>query len=117
MTETNAFGPGNTGDDLVRKPASTGRVVPICEIRVVDPATGALAATGEVGEVQFRGPHLFRGYWNKPKETAEVLAEDGWLRTGDIGYLDDEGFLFLVDRAKDIVIRAGDAERVVQVTF
>lgn len=108
MTETNAFGPGNTGDDYVRKPASTGRVVPICEIRVTDPATGKPVATGEVGEVGFRGPHLFRGYWNKPKETAEVLADDGWLRTGDLGYLDDEGFLFLVDRAKDIVIRAGE---------
>jgi len=108
MTETNAFGPGNTGDDYVRKPASTGRVVPICEIRVVDPATGQPAGTGEVGEVQFRGPHLFRGYWNKPEETAAVLSADGWLRTGDVGYLDDEGFLFLVDRLKDIVIRAGE---------
>lgn len=108
MTETNAFGPGNTGDDYVRKPASTGRVVPICEIQVTDPATGIPVATGEVGEVRFRGPHLFRGYWNKPQETAEVLAADGWLRTGDLGYLDDEGFLFLVDRAKDIVIRAGE---------
>jgi long-chain acyl-CoA synthetase len=108
MTETNAFGPGNTGDDYVRKPASTGRVVPICEIRVVDPATGTPVPTGEVGEVQFRGPHLFRGYWNKPKETAAVLSADGWLRTGDLGYLDDEGFLFLVDRLKDIVIRAGE---------
>ena len=108
MTETNAFGPGNTGDDYVRKPASTGRVVPICEIRVTDPTTGNPIATGEVGEVRFRGPHLFRGYWNKPQETAEVLGSDGWLRTGDLGYLDDEGFLFLVDRAKDIVIRAGE---------
>jgi steroid-24-oyl-CoA synthetase len=108
MTETNAFGPGNTGDDYVRKPASTGRVVPICELRVVDPVSGDPIATGEVGEVCFRGPHLFRCYWNKPKETAEVLADDGWLRTGDIGYLDDEGFLFLVDRAKDIVLRAGE---------
>jgi long-chain acyl-CoA synthetase len=108
MTETNAFGPGNTGDDYVRKPASTGRVVPICEIRVIDQVSGRVAATGEVGEVCFRGPHLFRGYWNKPKETAEVLADDGWLRTGDLGYLDDEGFLFLVDRAKDIVLRAGE---------
>jgi len=108
MTETNAFGPGNTGDDYVRKPASTGRVVPICEIRVVDPESGTPVATGAVGEVCFRGPHLFRGYWNKPKETAEVLADDGWLRTGDLGYLDDEGFLFLVDRAKDIVLRAGE---------
>jgi long-chain acyl-CoA synthetase len=108
MTETNAFGPGNTGDDYVRKPASTGRVVPICEIRVTDPASGGPIATGEVGEVRFRGPHLFRGYWNKPTETADVLGDDGWLRTGDLGYLDDEGFLFLVDRAKDIVIRAGE---------
>lgn len=108
MTETNAFGPGNTGDDYVRKPASTGRVVPTCEIRVIDRATGTTLGVGEVGEVCFRGPHLFRGYWNKPKETADVLADDGWLRTGDIGYLDDEGFLFLVDRAKDIVIRAGE---------
>ena len=108
MTETNAFGPGNTGDDYVRKPASTGRVVPICEIRVSDPATGQAVAAGEVGEVGFRGPHLFRGYWNKPEATAEVLAPDGWLRTGDLGYLDEEGFLFLVDRAKDIVIRAGE---------
>jgi long-chain acyl-CoA synthetase len=108
MTETNAFGPGNTGDDYVRKPASTGRVVPICEIGVIDPETGQPIGPGEVGEVRFRGPHLFRGYWNKPKETAEVLGVDGWLRTGDIGYLDDDGFLFLVDRAKDIVIRAGE---------
>ncbi|MEO8605292.1 MAG: class I adenylate-forming enzyme family protein [bacterium] len=108
MTETNAFGPGNTGDDYVRKPSSTGRVVPICEMRVTDLVTGNPVASGEVGEVRFRGPHLFRGYWNKPQETAEVLADDGWLHTGDLGYLDEEGFLFLVDRAKDIVIRAGE---------
>ncbi len=85
MTETNAFGPGNTGDDYVRKPASTGRVVPICEIRVTDPLSGATLPAGEVGEVRFRGPHLFRGYWNKPQETAEVLGADGWLHTGDLG--------------------------------
>src|SRR5262249_52896777 len=87
MTQTNGFGPGTTGDDYVRKPASTGRVVPICELRVIDPETGAPLATGTVGEVCFRGPHLFRGYWNKPTETAAVLADDGWLRTGDLGYL------------------------------
>jgi long-chain acyl-CoA synthetase len=108
MTETNAFGPGNTGDDYVRKPASTGRVVPICEIRITEPGSDTTLPVGEVGEVRFRGPHLFRGYWNKPQETADVLAADGWLHTGDLGYLDDEGFLFLVDRAKDIVIRAGE---------
>lgn len=108
MTETNAFGPGNTGDDYLRKPESTGRVVPICEIRVIDPGTGEPVPAGEVGEVCFRGPHLFRGYWNQPEETAAVLGADGWLRTGDLGYLDGEGFLFLVDRAKNIVIRAGE---------
>jgi long-chain acyl-CoA synthetase len=108
MTETNAFGPGNSGDDYVRKPASTGRVVPTCDIRIVDPATDVPVSVGEVGEVCFRGPHLFRGYWNQPEATAAVLSADGWLRTGDLGYLDDEGFLFLVDRAKDIVIRAGE---------
>jgi S-(hydroxymethyl)glutathione dehydrogenase/alcohol dehydrogenase len=100
------FGPGNTGDAL-RKPASTGRVVPICEIRVIDPRPGPWSRP-ERWARSARGPHLFRGYWNKPKETAEVLADDGWLRTGVLGYLDDEGFLFLVDRAKDIVLRAGE---------
>lgn len=109
MTETNAFGPGNSGDDYVRKPASTGRsLLPTAPMRIIDPASGIALPTGEVGEVCFFGPHLFRGYWNKPAETAAVLSPDGWLRTGDLGYLDDEGFLFLVDRAKDIVIRAGE---------
>jgi long-chain acyl-CoA synthetase len=108
MTETNAYGPGNSGDDYVRKPTSTGRAVPVCEMKIVDPATLAEMPTGEVGEVCFRGPHLFRGYWNKPEATADVMVPGGWLRTGDLGYLDGEGFLFLVDRAKDLVIRAGE---------
>jgi long-chain acyl-CoA synthetase len=108
MTETNAYGPQNSGDDYVRRPTSTGRAVPTCEMRIVDPATLEPVPAGEVGEVCFRGPHLFRGYWNKPEATAEVLSPDGWLRTGDLGYLDDEGYLFIVDRAKDLVIRAGE---------
>jgi long-chain acyl-CoA synthetase len=108
MTETNAYGPGNTGDDYVRKPKSTGRSVPTCEMRIVDPATLETMPTGEVGEVCFRGPNLFRGYWNKPEATAEVMIGGGWLRTGDLGFLDDEGFLTIVDRAKDLVIRAGE---------
>ncbi|MCD9625162.1 class I adenylate-forming enzyme family protein [Rhabdothermincola salaria] len=106
MTETNAYGPSNTGDDYVRKPASTGRLVPIMDVKVVGTA-GEDLPVGEVGEVCFRGANLIRGYWNRPEATAESIT-DGWLHTGDLGYLDDEGFVFLVDRAKDMVLRAGE---------
>jgi long-chain acyl-CoA synthetase len=106
MTETNAYGPGNTGDDYLRKPASTGRVVPIMDVKVVGTA-GEDLPVGEVGEICFRGANLIRGYWNRPEATADAIA-DGWLRTGDLGYLDDEGFVFIVDRAKDMVLRGGE---------
>ena len=106
MTETNAYGPGNTGDDYVRKPASTGRVVPIMQVRVVSPS-GEEVPQGEVGEICFRGANLFRGYWNNADATASSLR-DGWLHTGDLGYVDDEGFVFIVDRIKDMVLRGGE---------
>ena len=106
MTETNAYGPSNTGDDYVRKPASTGRLVPIMDVKVVGTA-GEDLPLGEVGEICFRGANLIRGYWNRPEATAEAIT-GGWLHTGDLGYLDDEGFVFLVDRAKDMVLRAGE---------
>ena len=61
----------------------------------------------EVGEIWFRGPNLIRGYWNKPEATAETIV-DGWLRSGDIGRIDDEGFVYVQDRAKDMVLRAGE---------
>ena len=63
--------------------------------------------TGEVGEVAVRGANVMAGYWNKPKETAAALV-DGWYRTGDLGYQDDEGFVFLVDRAKDMIVSGGE---------
>ena len=106
MTETNAYGPGNTGDDYLRKPTSCGRVVPVVEVRVTD-AQGNVLGPNEVGEIWFRGPHLIRGYWNRPDATAETIV-DGWLRTGDIGRIDEEGFVFVQDRAKDMVLRAGE---------
>lgn len=106
MTETNAYGPGNSGDDYLRHPTSTGRVVPAIEMRVTDPA-GNVLGPNEIGEVWFKGPHLIRGYWNDPEATAETIV-DGWLRTGDIGRIDEEGFVFLVDRAKDMVLRGGE---------
>jgi long-chain acyl-CoA synthetase len=106
MTETNAYGPGNSGDDYIRKPTSCGRVVPIVEMRVTD-AEGKTLGPNEVGELWFRGPNLIRGYWNRPEATAETIV-DGWLRSGDIGRIDEEGFVFVQDRAKDMVLRAGE---------
>jgi long-chain acyl-CoA synthetase len=106
MTETNAYGPGNAGDDYLRKPTSCGRILPIVEMRVTDPE-GAVLGPDEVGELWFKGPNLIRGYWNKPAATAETIV-DGWLRSGDIGRIDDEGFIYVQDRAKDMVLRAGE---------
>jgi long-chain acyl-CoA synthetase len=106
MTETNAYGPQNIGDDYVRKPTSSGRTVPIMQVRVADD-DGREVPRGDVGEIQFRGANLIRGYWNKPDATAEAIV-DGWLHTGDIGRMDDEGFVYVVDRAKDMVLRGGE---------
>jgi steroid-24-oyl-CoA synthetase len=106
MTETNAYGPGNAGPDYLRKPTSCGRVVPPVELRVTDDA-GRVLGPDQVGELWFRGPNLIRGYWNNEQASAETLV-DGWLRTGDIGRIDDEGFVYVQDRAKDMVLRAGE---------
>lgn len=106
MTETNAYGPGNSNDDYLRKPTSCGRVVPGVEMRVTDDA-GNVLGIEEVGELWFRGANLIRGYWNNPAATAETIV-DGWLRSGDIGRIDAEGFVYVQDRAKDMVLRAGE---------
>lgn len=106
MTETNAYGPQNSGDDYLRKPQSAGRPAPTMELRATGP-DGDVLGPGEVGELWFRGPMLIRGYWNKPEATAETLVE-GWLRSGDIGMIDEEGFVFVQDRAKDMVLRGGE---------
>jgi long-chain acyl-CoA synthetase len=106
MTETNAYGPGNGGQDYLDHPTSTGRGTPILEIAVRDEVGNDLPV-GERGEIWFHGPHLIRGYWNKPEATAETIV-DGWLRSGDIGRVDEEGFVYVEDRAKDMVLRAGE---------
>jgi long-chain acyl-CoA synthetase len=106
MTETNAYGPQNSGEDYLRKPRSSGRAVPIAEVRCFDAEMNPLGPN-EVGEICFRGPHLIRGYWNKPEATAETIV-DGWLKSGDLGRIDEEGFVFVEDRAKDMVLRAGE---------
>ena len=106
MTETNAYGPGNGGTDYETHPTSTGRGTPILELEIRDP-DAAPVPTGDRGEIWMKGPNLIRGYWNKPEATAETIV-DGWLRTGDLGRLDDEGFLYIEDRAKDMILRGGE---------
>ena len=106
MTETNAYGPQITGDDFLARPTSTGRPVPVMDVRVTDPLGIELPA-GETGEIWFRGPNLIRGYWNRPDATADTIV-DGWLRSGDIGRIDDEGWVYVSDRAKDMVLRGGE---------
>jgi long-chain acyl-CoA synthetase len=106
MTETNAYGPNNTGIDYLTHPTSTGRVMPIMRIEVRDPE-GRQVPTGERGEIWFNGPMLIRGYWNKPEATAETIV-DGWLRSGDIGRVDDEGYFYIEDRLKDMILRGGE---------
>jgi long-chain acyl-CoA synthetase len=86
---------------------SAGKPLPWVDVRVVDPDTGREALPHEVGEVWVRAPNVMAGYFNRPEETAAALA-DGWLRTGDGGYLDDEGYLFLTDRIKDMIVSGGE---------
>jgi acyl-CoA synthetase (AMP-forming)/AMP-acid ligase II len=87
---------------------SAGTLVPGAELRVVDPGTGADVAPGEPGEFWFRSPQRMLGYINRPEATRETITEDGWLRTGDIGHVDDGGFLFISDRIKDMIITGGE---------
>ncbi|MEM8755306.1 MAG: AMP-binding protein [Pseudomonadota bacterium] len=107
MTETNALGVGIQGEDYLAKPNAAGRLYPpLQEIKIVDDEGGALP-TGEVGEICLKSATAMRGYLNQPEATAETLRE-GWVHTGDLGWLDDEGYLTIVDRKKNIIIRGGE---------
>lgn len=88
--------------------SSAGTLVPGAEVRVVDPYTLEDVPTGEQGELWFRSPQLMKGYHNKPEATAEAITEDGWFRTGDIGRVDDGGYIFVEDRLKDMIISGGE---------
>ncbi len=106
MTETSGTFTHHGAEDYVNRPDSSGPAMPVAQMRIADDDGRALPA-GNVGELWVRGPNVAKGYWNKPEETALTFV-DGWLRTGDLGYVDDEGFLFIVDRKKDMLIRGGE---------
>lgn len=104
LTETSPTVSSSVG--LETRAGSVGRVAPGIEVRLVDEA-GDDVLVGDPGEVWVRGPNVFAGYWNDPDSTAKVLSPDGWLHTGDVAVVDDDGFLYLVDRIKDLIIVSG----------
>ena len=106
MTETNAIGTGIAGLDYLARPASSGQVAAVLDIRIVDEG-GVEQPPMARGELQIRGASIMRGYWNRPDANADTFV-DGWMRTGDVAYVDDEGFVYIVDRIKDLVIRGGE---------
>jgi long-chain acyl-CoA synthetase len=107
LTETTSAVVANGGREYVQKPDSVGRPVVVAEVRVVAPDTSADVKPGAIGEVWVKGPNVVRGYWNKPEATADAFT-DGWFHSGDLGYFDDDGCLFVVDRMKDVIIRGGE---------
>jgi acyl-CoA synthetase (AMP-forming)/AMP-acid ligase II len=107
MTEASGSLAQAVGEDFIRNRASAGRVLPLAQVRIVAP-DGAVMPTGQSGEIQLKGAMVMAGYWNRPEETAAAFTADGWLKTGDVGYIDDEGYIFIVDRVKDMVISGGE---------
>ena len=106
LTEASSLVSYNAGESYRRNPDGAGAPLPTCDIRIVS-EEGATLPAGARGEVCVRGPNIVRGYWNRPEASAETFR-DGWLHTGDIGRLDEAGQLFLLDRAKDMLIRGGE---------
>jgi len=106
MTETSATATSNFAEDYERKPSSCGVASPTGETRIVG-AQGETLPPNEVGELWYRGPIVVRGYWQNPEATSETFV-DGWVKTGDLARIDEEGFVYIVDRAKDMLIRGGE---------
>jgi long-chain acyl-CoA synthetase len=105
-TETSSVSTSNSAEDYLARPDSVGVAVPCVDLKVVD-AEGRELATGEVGELWIRGPNIVRGYWNNPEATAKAFT-DGWYHTGDVVRMDAEGFVYVLDRVKDMLIRGGE---------
>jgi long-chain acyl-CoA synthetase len=107
LTETSSVATVISGQDAIDKPTSVGPPVPTVSVKIVDDQ-GKEVPTGDTGEVCITGPILMAGYWNKPEATAEAIDADGWLHTGDLGHVDEDGFVFITDRKKDMIIRGGE---------
>jgi long-chain acyl-CoA synthetase len=114
LTETSAMTTMNAGDDYVRKPDSVGPPAPVCDVAVVpedyegaEPPPDQAMDPERTGELWIKGPNVVRGYWNRPEDTAASFTR-GWLHTGDVARIDEEGFVHIVDRAKDMIIRGGE---------
>lgn len=108
LTETTALGTGNGGPQYTAKPDSVGRAtMPIVEAKIVD-MSGNEAPRGEMGEICFRSSANLKCYWDNPQATEDIFLEGGWVLTGDIGYMDEDDFIYIKDRAKDLVIRGGE---------
>jgi len=106
LTETSSVSAQNAAEDYERKPDSVGLPIPVCDLRIVD-GTGQDVAPCGIGELWVKGPNVVKGYWNNPAATAAIFDE-GWLRTGDLARIDEEGFLYILDRVKDMLIRGGE---------
>jgi long-chain acyl-CoA synthetase len=107
MTETMATVTHHGAEDYLNRPSSAGPPAPVVDLKIVAEDGVTELPIGEVGELWARGPMIVKGYWNKPEATATTFI-DGWVRTGDLARLDEEGFCYIVDRAKDMIIRGGE---------
>jgi long-chain acyl-CoA synthetase len=106
MTEVSSIGTAIAGIDYRRKPQSVGLAAPVVDLKIVD-SVGRELPAGQSGEIWMRGPNVMKGYWKLREATEEVII-DGWMRSGDLGYVDEEGFVFLGGRIKEMVIRGGE---------
>lgn len=107
MTECSGAIAQAVGPEFMRNPSAAGRILPMVDVRIEAP-DGTVMPAGQAGEIVVRGAQVMQGYWNRPEETAAVLSDDGWLRTGDVGTVDGEGYVTIVDRKKDMVISGGE---------
>jgi fatty-acyl-CoA synthase len=109
MTETSPVSTQTSADDSIdKRVGSVGRVHPHVEIRIADPETGATVPRGTAGEFQTRGYSIMMGYWNEPEKTAQAIDAEGWMHTGDLAVMDDDGYVNITGRIKDLIIRGGE---------